>query len=96
MRTVIGFQMIISEDHLGAGETFYLGSFQNVLEGIDESRIVGCHEENQRRDENRRIENLWALVALAKMAALGVVSFVHDFVVQLISHLDPLESVWAR
>lgn len=52
------------------------------------------HEEDQGHDENRRIQYVILIVALAKVVTLLVERSKHDFFVKGIPCSHPLHSVW--
>lgn len=92
--TVVGFLVVVTEDHTGTGETLFFGCLEDLLERADEAGVVGWEEEDQRRDQNRCVQNFGTLEALREVAAVGVVSLIHDFVVKLVADLDPFVAVW--
>lgn len=54
------------------------------------------HEKHKRHDENGRVKDISFFVALSEMMQFFVPSFLHDFLIQVITSRKPLISLGAR
>jgi len=86
---------VVSIHQAGAGQPALLGAQEYAVDGAQEARVVRADEEDQRRDQDARIEMVSGLVGLHEAAQGLRVAPVHDLLVERVADGEPEGAVRA-
>lgn len=92
---VVRLRGVVAVHEPGGREAALLRGQQDAVDGADEARVVGRDEEDERRDEDRGVEQVAALVGLGEAAQRRRVAARHDVLVELVADREPFGAVGA-
>jgi len=93
--SVVGVLGVVSVDQACAGEAAFLWREEDAVHCAEESRVVRGDEEDERCDEDARVEHIAALVRLDETVDVAAVAFGHDLFIDFVTGCEPLISVRA-